>query len=456
MNSLNSEGVTMGTSKDKSPSAAALRHKAEKLLRTKAPEADVPRTDTEAQRLLHELQVHQIELEMQNEELRHARHESERLLTRYSYLYDFAPVGYVTLDSKGMIRSVNFAGAALLGGERSLLIGTDFYRFVSAESRPDVYAVLGNVVENRAKGICEALLHTLDNRYIHAHVEVVASEFGDECLVAIIDISRSKLAERALNDNQLLLQELNESLEQRVESGVEELRRVDKMLLSQNRQAAMGEMIGCIAHQWRQPLNVLGMNIQQLPLFYELGRFDKEFLDQSVKDAMLVISHMSQTINDFTEFFRSDKEMVLFEVEKSINSTASLVHASLNANHIQLDIAIQGEPRITGYPGEYAQVLLNIIINAQDALLEHKVEQPRIRVSSFMENNRAVVTIGDNAGGIPEEIMDRIFEPYFTTKELDKGTGVGLFMSKTIIEKNMGGRLTVRNINGGAEFRVEV
>ena len=109
-----------------------------------------------------------------------------------------------------------------------------------------------------------------------------------------------------------------------------------------------------------------------------------------------------------------------------------------------------------GYPNEYSQVLLNIILNAQDALLEHRVKQPQITVSSFVENGRSVVTVVDNAGGVPVEILDKIFEPYFTTKGPDKGTGIGLYMSKTIIEDNMGGKLTVRNINEGAEFRIEL
>jgi signal transduction histidine kinase len=111
---------------------------------------------------------------------------------------------------------------------------------------------------------------------------------------------------------------------------------------------------------------------------------------------------------------------------------------------------------IKGYPNEYAQVLLNILMNARDALLERETADPRVTVRAWMEDGRSVVTLTDNAGGIGEEIIEKIFDLYFTTKENDLGTGIGLFMSKTIIEKNMGGRLTVRNTADGAEFRIEV
>jgi signal transduction histidine kinase len=136
--------------------------------------------------------------------------------------------------------------------------------------------------------------------------------------------------------------------------------------------------------------------------------------------------------------------------------TISLIEKSLKNQHITIDVSTSDDPQINGYPNEYAQVLLNILMNARDAFLETKLDNARIAVRSWEENGRSVVTITDNAGGIKTEILDKIFEPYFTTKDLGKGTGVGLFMSKTIIEKNMGGCLSVSNIGDGVELRIEV
>ena len=236
----------------------------------------------------------------------------------------------------------------------------------------------------------------------------------------------------------------------------EELREKERLLLQQSRQAAMGEMLGNIAHQWRQPLNALGLTIQELSLAYEFGRFTKEYLDASIAGAMEIIFQMSQTIDDFRNFYKKDKEKGWFKVNQVVVKTVSLIEANFRERRIGIDIAAAEEMEIKGYPNEYAQVLLNIMMNARDALLERATADPRVTVRGWMEDGRSVVTLADNAGGIGEEIIEKIFDLYFTTKENDLGTGIGLFMSKTIIEKNMGGRLTVRNTADGAEFRIEV
>jgi len=228
------------------------------------------------------------------------------------------------------------------------------------------------------------------------------------------------------------------------------------MLILQDRRAAMGEMIHNIAHQWRQPLNSLGLIIQQLPLFYDSAEFSKDFLEESATKSMELIKHMSLTINDFMNFYRSDKEKSTFGVNLLIRKTVTLIKKSFKSQNVRIDLHPEGNPMITGYPNEYAQVILNILINARDALAEQNIENALISIRSFTEGSSQVVTITDNAGGIAKDIIDRLFDPYFTTKGPDKGTGIGLFMSKSIIEKNMGGRLTARNIASGAEFRIEI
>ena len=251
------------------------------------------------------------------------------------------------------------------------------------------------------------------------------------------------------------LRELRSETDERIHA-VEELRTREQMLIQQSRMAAMGEMLGNISHQWRQPLNVLGLKFQELGLSYKHGRFSEELLYGNIAKAMEIIQHMSQTISVFQDYLKPNKEKTLFSVNEIVAKTVSLIEENFENQAIRVEILSSGDPQIDGFPNEYGQVLLNLLVNARDAFLERGVSDAQITVSSWVEKGRSVTTVTDNAGGIGEEILDKIFDAYFTTKELGKGTGVGLFMSKNIIERNMGGRLSVRNVNGGAEFKIEV
>jgi signal transduction histidine kinase len=266
------------------------------------------------------------------------------------------------------------------------------------------------------------------------------------------------------------LSELNQELELRVVErtaalvaetaerlqAVEELRQKDEILMQQSRQAALGEMIGNIAHQWRQPLNAVGLLVQDIALCYEYDNFSKDYLDASTKKIMKLIRHMSQTIDDFRNFFTPGKEQVPFDLGKTVAKTLLLVEGSLSDKGIKINLDAGEGQVLTGYPNEFSQVLLNILNNAKDAFSGHTVIDPSVTVRVASEQGKLIVTIADNAGGIPEEIINRIFEPYFTTKEQGKGTGIGLYMSKKLVEKTMNGSLTVRNTGAGAEFRIEV
>jgi PAS domain S-box-containing protein len=263
------------------------------------------------------------------------------------------------------------------------------------------------------------------------------------------DIAERKLAEK-------MLENLNQELETRVAERTAELREKDRILIQQNRQAALGEMIGNIAHQWRQPLNSLGLMVQQMGLFYELGLFNATYLNQSVEKCMELIRYMSQTIDDFRHYFRPDREMADFKVSETAGKTLEFVRDNFVSQGIGIEIVVKEDPVIRGYANELAQVLLNIVINAKDALAERRTLEPRITIAIDSTGDLVEVVVADNAGGIPEEILDKIFDPYFTTKGPQQGTGLGLYMSKTILEKNMGGRLSARNIGGGAEFRIEI
>jgi len=273
-----------------------------------------------------------------------------------------------------------------------------------------------------------------------------------------------------LMSTQKALRLLNQELEKRVMErtaaltaetterlrAVEELRNKDQLIMQQSRQAAMGEMIGNIAHQWRQPLNTVGLLVQDLSVCHEYGSFSQEYLDSAVDKIMQLIQHMSRTIDDFRNFFRPEKEKSTFQLCQVVSRTLSLVEGNFSARQIKVDVIAADDPLVTGYPNEYSQVLLNILSNAADAMQERNTVKPHIVVKVFTADDKAVVTVSDNAGGIGEGIIGRIFEPYYTTKEQGKGTGVGLYMAKNIIENSMNGSLTVRNAGLGAEFRIEV
>lgn len=252
------------------------------------------------------------------------------------------------------------------------------------------------------------------------------------------------------------LRKAHDELEAKVEERTAEIREKDQIMLQQSRQAAMGEMIGNIAHQWRQPLNTLSLLIGTLPMLLERGELSREELAALEEKAMGIIQHMSQTINDFSNYFKPDKEKVPFHAGKAVAKTLNLIRDSFANRGIAIEVETETDPVVNGYPNEFSQVLLNILLNARDALTERRIGNPKVVIRLAAERETAVVTLSDNAGGIPDDIMDKIFDPYFTTKGPEHGTGVGLFMSKGIIEKNMGGRLTARNNENGAEFRIEV
>ncbi len=250
------------------------------------------------------------------------------------------------------------------------------------------------------------------------------------------------------------LKEFNEHLQHNIQKQLKEIREKDGMLLEQARLASMGEMIGNIAHQWRQPLNALGLLLQKLILFQDRGLLDKEKLQTNIDKAMVLIHQMSSTIDDFKNLFKEDRKPDSFKLMDTLNSCHELVITVLEDKNIGLHIEQEDEIIVNGFSNELSQVLLNIINNAKDALVQNSVENALVTVSSEHNKQDIVISICDNAGGIPQKIINKIFEPYFSTKEEGKGTGIGLFMSKRIIEEKMHGRLEVVNIKDGAKFSI--
>jgi len=266
-------------------------------------------------------------------------------------------------------------------------------------------------------------------------------------------VSNEELENRVIQRTQEL-NTLNEDLDHRVKEEVAKRAEQEQLLIHQSRFAAMGEMIGNIAHQWRQPLNALGLLLQNIENAQEMGRLDDAYIQRVVTKGNSLTNSMSQTIDDFRNFFKPNKESAVFEVSAAILSTMEMLGSTLDNNLITVHEEMDKTLCIEGFQSEFSQVLLNIINNAKDALVEHRSENREIFIRVSEEDDKVKLEIEDNAGGIPDSSIKKVFDPYYTTKDEGSGTGIGLYMSKTIIESNMKGALSVRNTQKGALFTV--
>uniref|UniRef100_C6E449 histidine kinase n=1 Tax=Geobacter sp. (strain M21) TaxID=443144 RepID=C6E449_GEOSM len=270
------------------------------------------------------------------------------------------------------------------------------------------------------------------------------------------EIAERKLAEEALAVKQAQLEALNLSLEQRVVEEVEKNLQKDRLLFQNTRLAAMGELLNNIAHQWRQPLNKIALLIQGCLYESNEGKLDHESFKGCVNRCMELITYLSNTINSFQSFFMPEGEPGQFDPCETVERSLSLVRNSYEENGIAVRIMNNGSVPMMGFRNAFSQAVLSILNNAQQVLLERDTPQPAIEVDCLYRDGKNIITISDNGGGIDEKIIGKIFDPYFTTKFKAQGTGLGLYMAKMIIEKNMGGRLSARNTQAGAEFTIEL
>lgn len=245
-----------------------------------------------------------------------------------------------------------------------------------------------------------------------------------------------------------------DKLKEQIELEVSKRAQQYEVMCHQSRLAAMGEMINAIAHQWRQPLNGLGIIVQGLKHLSKEDKIDSKLLQDIEIEIMEKINYMSQTIDDFSTFFKISKEKEIFDVSQSIRDAIRLLDVQLKTHNIKVDICIDKDVglNVLGYTNEFRQVILNMLHNAIMAIITNQTNNGKI--DFFIKTNRKNlhIEIVDNGGGIRKEDMQKIFDPYFTTK--DKGSGIGLYMSKVIIEHHMDGLLAVKNKNDGAQFTI--
>lgn len=302
----------------------------------------------------------------------------------------------------------------------------------------------------------------VENNKFHGVFEVTASPMFDEDgnITASVhvarDVTEKKNRENLLAAQQKQLMEINSSLESRIEKAIAEQRRKDEILIQQSRLTAISEMIGNIVHNWRQPINNVGLIVQNLQLGFKVNDLSAEELNEDVDEILKELQLISGNIDEFRSFFSKEEEASSFMVNELVSRALSFFVPYFKSKGIMVELEEEPDVMAVGYANEYMQALLNIVLNAKDELRKHKNGNPTISIRIFAENNHSVVTIRDNGGGINEEDLPGIFEPDFTKPRQGYGTGIGLYIAKMIIEKQMSGSLTVRNVDKGGEFRIEL
>ncbi|TKI71202.1 HAMP domain-containing histidine kinase [Sulfurimonas crateris] len=231
--------------------------------------------------------------------------------------------------------------------------------------------------------------------------------------------------------------------------------RLDTLLQSQSKLAELGEMVANIAHQWRQPLTRVSLILQNLKAFKAKEKMSDEVFNDSMQNALSQIEFMSNTVDNFRDFYKNDTNKVEFFIEDALQSVLNIIGEPIRHSNIKLSINSSQKTTLLANKNEFSQVLLNLIVNAKDAIKERAVQEGKIDINIREENGTIIIEVCDNALGIEDELKEKIFDPYFSTKR-DKGTGIGLYLAKTIIEDKMGGKLSVDNSQEGAVFTIKL
>jgi two-component system, NtrC family, C4-dicarboxylate transport sensor histidine kinase DctB len=264
--------------------------------------------------------------------------------------------------------------------------------------------------------------------------------------------------EQKVKEQTKQLKELNKTLENRVNEEIKKNEEKQKLLFWQSRMASLGQMLANIAHQWRQPLTELNLTLFNMKKA-SINNNEKK-VDELYKESKTLISSMSSTIDDFTNFFNPQKEKKSFEIKDAINEALIILRKVIELENIHIQIDVPINYKVIGVSNELSQVVINLIQNSKDAFIQNDITNRTIIITLkeelILDKKYALLEIKDNAGGISKENIDKIFDPYFTTKYKSQGTGLGLFMSKMIIEKSLEGELSHKNIDDGSIFIIKL
>jgi len=256
-----------------------------------------------------------------------------------------------------------------------------------------------------------------------------------------------------IDDKTAKLIKLNRTLEQRVLEEVSKNRKKDKIMFQQSKMAALGELLGMITHQWRQPLAQINSVTMTMYNNFKKGSFTLDTLKKDIEEIEDTTNFLSQTISDFSTFFSPDKEKNIFSTKQAITECLHILFPKF-IHKVNIDVNVIKDENIDGYMTQYQQAILTVLINALDIFEIRNIELPTIQIEISSHNGKSKVTICDNAQGINKECLDKIFEAYFSTKKSKKNSGLGLYISKMIIEQNMNGTLDVENTEEGAKFTI--
>ena len=221
----------------------------------------------------------------------------------------------------------------------------------------------------------------------------------------------------------------------------------DNLLFEQSKMASLGEMLENIAHQWRQPLNSISLNASSLKIKKQYCGLEENELEETLDNIVVSTNYLSDTIDNFRSFIKDENKKIVFNPNKNINKNLNILKGNLTNSNIKVILDLNTNFEVFSYANELTQVFINIVNNAKDALISSNVNKKYIFISTKVSNNKLEIIIKDNAGGIPKNIISKIFEPYFTTKHKTQGTGLGLYMSYKILEEKIKGKILVKNTN---------
>jgi len=374
----------------------------------------------------------------------------------YKAIIDTTKEGFAIISLDLEILDINEAFCKLIGYDKNEIIGKHPINFVALEDRKIILNSDFSKIDSFENRVYEVRMLHKDGSLVP--VLVNATTLRDEkgepyrSFAFYTNLSERYNYEQERDKFYVQLEKLNKQLELKVQAEVEKNRKKDELMFKQSRYAQMGEMINMIAHQWRQPLNAISSAAINTKFQVELGEVDNKALVESSEFIEFQCQKMSETINDFMNFFKPSKEKEQFLISEVIKNILSIAGAQLKNRLIDFQTIGNLEVEITAYKNELEHILLNLINNSKDAFDESNIENKFIRVEVLEIDDDIEIKVLDNAGGIKEEIMDRIFDPYFTTKEQGKGTGIGLYMTKNMVERNFKGSIFVKNVDGGAMF----
>ncbi len=378
-------------------------------------------------------------------------------------------------DINGIITFVNDEFCKISGYTREELLGKN-HNIVRDPSVPaSNFKLLWDTIKAK-----KTYKSTVKNRkkdgtvfYVNTTVIPILDKNGDiEEFIAIrYDVTKEVLLKKELEKKELELKQLNKTLEKKVQTQTSQLLELNqtlelrvqeeiakneekqKIMFWQSRLASLGQMLANVAHQWRQPLTQLNLNIFNLK--NASLKDEKDEVIHFYNESKNVIQNMSTTIDDFTNFFKPNKEKKYFNLEESIQEVKGILEQSIIKEQISIELDFH-EITLLGIPNELSQVIINLIQNAKDAFKDNNITKKKITITTKKVEQFAIIEIQDNAGGISEEIIDKVFEPYFTTKHSSSGTGLGLFMSKMICEQGFNGTINLINNNDGILITIKI